>query len=97
MLNRKFFKSALGAFFVSAGFSMPHPVFAQQDASKSNALANYQSGFYVGIQGGIGWIDDGDGPDRFMDKVVERGREYNAKKSSSESKYGGSVLLGYSF
>ncbi len=62
--------------------------------ASSTSLANYQPGFYLGLQLGLGSDSDSDA-DRFMDKVYES-ISNTTKDLTKKNHVGGRLLLGYS-
>ncbi len=61
-----------------------------------NTLADYQPGFYVGAQGGLGWVHDGNDLVHFMDNAYSQSGGTKSR-NSEKNKFGGELLVGYSF
>jgi hypothetical protein len=67
-------------------------VFATDDSkAKSNSLANYEPGFYIGAQGGYGKTSEGDGPQK---KAVSYSP---SAEIDNKSAIRGRLFMGYSF
>lgn len=64
--------------------------------SNDNSLSVYHPGFYIGARGGLGWVNDGNDPDYFMDKVYDLNRPPKSK-DYHQDRFGGGFLIGYSF
>jgi len=69
---------------------------SQMSLAKGNGLADYEPGFYIGLQGGRAWTNEGSGPEDFANKIYDLTREPKSRDINNR-KFGGKVFVGYSF
>lgn len=64
--------------------------------AKGNRLSDYEPGFYIGIQGGRAWTNEGSGPEDLANKVYDLTQQPKSR-DINKRKFGGKVFVGYSF
>ena len=70
-------------------------VITPQAFSNSKLLSEHESGFYLGIQGGRAWTQEGNGPEQ---EIAEKSTIYpRSSKDVNKDKFGCRTYIGYSF
>ncbi len=65
--------------------------------SASNTLADYDSGFYIGLQGGYARINEGSMPENLVNEYYDLLSTQSKSKNINKGKLAARLFIGYSF